>query len=193
MFEKTAKTITDKLLAEDIVLHEDKEIYLFGVQQGLNLILNLATMIAIGLVFGAVWELVVYTVFYGALRRFAGGYHARTQMNCYVLSAILLATIAMLINFVEIQPIFLVWIALFTCTNIILLSPVADANKPLDKIEEKVYKRRAIIISIIQLGTVLLGVYFDIVAIARIVTLALATVHLMILAGLLRARSNSFC
>lgn len=85
-----ANIFTNKLIKYQIIKVEDKELYVYGFWQGGIFIVNLVTVIIIGLLFNMLWQSLVFMVAYGLLRPMAGGYHARTQYNCYILSIILI-------------------------------------------------------------------------------------------------------
>ncbi len=73
---------------------------------------------------------------------------------------------------------------------VLVLSPVEDKNKPLDDLEYKVYKKRAIIIAAIELvvSIVLKLIGMDRLSIA--VAYSFAVLGFMLIAGLFK---NKFC
>lgn len=54
----------------------------------------------IGFTFGMVWQSVLFTAAYMTLRVYAGGYHAPTQLRCYILSFIMVVTALLLIDWI---------------------------------------------------------------------------------------------
>ena len=68
---KEAKELTD----------EDKEIYLFGLIQGVIFLLNTFTALCIGMILNMLIEVIIYLVCFIPIRIFAGGYHAKTQVR----------------------------------------------------------------------------------------------------------------
>ena len=49
MFDKAAERMSDNIVKSGLADNDDKELYLFGIQQGLFLLMNIGTTIVIGL------------------------------------------------------------------------------------------------------------------------------------------------
>lgn len=143
---KLSRWIADDLVRSNVVKAEDAEIYIYGINQILVSILNISSALIIGLIFGVFLEVAVFMVVYIPLRTFAGGYHAKTPLRCYIFSVIMLTIVSLCMKFLS----FAEWMyyAVFVLAIIIVcvLSPVEDKNKPLDEIECRVYKKRAVFI-----------------------------------------------
>ncbi len=70
--------VVDYFIQNNIIKEKDKELYLYGLQQGAFILVNIVTTLLIGYAFDMIWQSVVFMVAYLPLRAFAGGYHART-------------------------------------------------------------------------------------------------------------------
>lgn len=150
MFAKTADTITKKLQENNSISSEQCEICRFGFQQGLTILLNAVTVIVIGSVMKELWQAILFMALYAPLRSNAGGFHARTATRCYVYSILLMIAVLLAMKYLYI-PIFICIIAfVISCAVILLLAPVEDANKPLDDIEQVVYRKRTYVITAIE-------------------------------------------
>lgn len=128
------------LQGNGIIREEDRELYIYGLQQGFIIIWNILTTVTIGIILGQVWESILFMFAYFPLRSCAGGYHAKTPLRCYLLSIIM--AIAALISMR--LPIWNSVIGLVSVIGssvvILLLAPVEDSNKPLDATETVVFK-----------------------------------------------------
>lgn len=150
MFAKTADTITKKLQENNSISSEQYEICRFGVQQGLTILLNAVTVIVIGAVMKELWQAILFMVLYAPLRSNAGGYHARTATRCYVYSILLMIAVLLAMKYLFI-PIFICIIALaISCAVILIISPVEDANKPLEGVEQAIYKKRTYVVTVLE-------------------------------------------
>ena len=150
MFAKTADTITKKLQENNSISSEQYEICRFGFQQGLTILLNAVTVIVIGAVMKELWQATLFMALYAPLRSNAGGYHARTATQCYIYSILLMIAVLLAMKYLHI-PTFICIIALvISCAAILILAPVEDANKPLDDIEQEVYKKRTYMITVLE-------------------------------------------
>lgn len=149
--ERLSCKIGDDLVQSNIVKEEDAEIYIYGINQILVSVLNVSSALIIGLILEAFFEAVVFMAAYIPLRIFAGGYHAKTPLRCYIFSVIMLVIVSLGIKYLPLAEWVYYAILLAAAIVVLVLSPVEDRNKPLDEIEHKVYKRRAIFIAAAEL------------------------------------------
>ena len=149
---RLSRKIGDNLVQSNIVNAEDAEIYIYGINQILVSILNVSSALIIGLIFGAFFEIAVFMAAYIPLRTFAGGYHAITPLSCYIFSVIMLIVVSLGLKYLSVTE--WVYYAVFALSAIVVfvLSPVEDKNKPLDEIEHRVYKKRAVIIAAAEIA-----------------------------------------
>src|SRR5690606_35879503 len=156
MATKFSHKIVDWLIANGTIKAEDREIYLYGLQQGLIMILNIITTIIIGFCLSMVWQSIVFMVAYIPLRSFAGGYHARTQLKCYILSIVLTLAVLMMIKFFPATNVSIMILTGIASGIIAWLSPMEDSNKPLDEIEVKVYGKKTRVILIVEICVIII-------------------------------------
>jgi len=180
MFSKTSERIANGMVDSGSISSDDKEVYLFGIQQGLSTLLNLVTMIIFGLLFGVLLGMVIFTVAYSILRSYAGGYHAKTPNKCYMLSSTMTASVAFMLRFAALDLQFIIGILLFAGAFIMIVSPVGTKSKPLDKIEKKVYKKMSVLICAIQIVAVMISLFFGIYFIAMGVFWAIVMVCILV-------------
>lgn len=143
MFEVLSERITGWLLANEAISREDKEIYRYGVQQGMIALLNLGTTVVIGLVFGKLLESILFLAAYIPLRSFAGGYHAKTVVRCYFFSIVMISAVLWVMRYVMYSGLVCGCLTAISGGVIWFLVPVEDQNKPLDEVEKVVYRKRA--------------------------------------------------
>ena len=145
MFYRISNRIADRFTEKKVIPPEEKELYRFGVQQGLSIALNVVTTFVIGLVFRMVLESFLFLAVYIPLRSFAGGIHAKTANRCYVYSSLLVIKFFPLGNLICSCLSFLSGIIIF------LLAPVEAEHKKLDEIEYVVYRKRSRIILVAEI------------------------------------------
>lgn len=150
MFYKTSVYIADILEQQNKFTTEEKEIYRYGIQQGLNLALNILTTIIIGVLCGMVYPSILFLVCYMPLRSFCGGYHAKTHLRCYIYSVIMIASILLVAKYTAFNIVLYEVLVLISLIIILLLAPVEDENKKLDSVEKRVFRKRAYIISFLE-------------------------------------------
>lgn len=185
-FAKLARRIGNNLVQSNVIEAEDIEIYIYGINQIFVSILNIASALIIGLIFGMFWEIAVFMAVYIPLRSYAGGYHARTPLRCYIFSVIMLIIVSAGMKYLYVAEwVYYAFLA-FAIIVIFVLSPVEDKNKPLDEIEYKVYKKRAILVTIAEM---LLSILLKMIGLDNIfiaVVYSFIVLSVMLIAGMIK-------
>ena len=149
--EKLSHKIGDDLVRSGVVKEEDAEVYIYGINQILAYVFNAFSSLIIGLIFGVIFEIIIFMAAYIPLRSFAGGYHAKTPLRCYVFSVITLIVVSIGLKYLHLAD-WVYYAVLVAATLVVLvLFPVEDRNKPLDEIEHRVYKKLTILIAATEL------------------------------------------
>ncbi|HHX60056.1 MAG TPA: accessory gene regulator B family protein [Epulopiscium sp.] len=177
--EKLTKQLVDCNIIED----EDKELYSFGFKQMIILIYSFITIIAIGFVFNMTWESIIFILAYGVLRPYAGGYHAKTQLRCYLFSVFMMVAVLWLIKHILWNNFICFIIMTIASIIIFVLAPVEDGNKPLDDVEQTVYKKRTNIILSILIGLTVLFWVISLKQISICISVSLGTLSIMLMLG----------
>ena len=136
--------IVNRLLEKEAVRREDYEIYLFGINQLLTIILDLLTAVMIGIVFGKVVQTIILVTAFMILRSHAGGYHASTPFRCYVLTAMTIIISLSAMNYIECNLLILTGLWTVSGIVILMLAPVDTENKPMDDMEYIYYRKKTI-------------------------------------------------
>ena len=69
---------------------ERDEIIQYGIEREKIILVSIAIILGLGCVFDIFYLSIIFSLAFCALRRYAGGYHAKTQKRCYVISLIIL-------------------------------------------------------------------------------------------------------
>ncbi len=140
------------LLCKDEDCNDNYELYEYAVYIILSSAFHIITVIALGLCFNLLFESFIFYFTFIAIRKFAGGYHAKTPTRCYlfsVISSILMLCLIKYVNSVgNIFTYLLIIFELLCVVLIILMSPLDTENNPLNTHEKKCYKTLAVLISI---------------------------------------------
>lgn len=152
MIERILEHIWYKMKTARNIEESDKEIYLFGIYQGLIFLLNIGTTIIIGITLNMFVESVLFLLCFIPLRIFAGGYHAKNQLRCYIMSTITTIFILYVIAFLQ-ENLSIVEIGIYIISVYIIwkLVPVPDKNKPLELYEQNKYRRKVHVILSIEI------------------------------------------
>ncbi|OFV69284.1 accessory gene regulator protein B [Acetobacterium wieringae] len=147
------------------------------------MILNVATIIGIGIVLNMVWESIIFLLTFVPLRFNAGGYHAKTQLRCYLYSVAMITATLMGIKIIPWTGIICIALTLFVGTIIFFLAPVEAANKPLGQVEKAVYKKRTRFTLVVFVFLVLLFCYIGQLVISVCIMMGIVIVGIVLVLG----------
>lgn len=140
--ESLSQRFVEFMLENKIIPEQDKEIYRFGFVLMLWIILNILTLLFIGACFNMIGESIVFVLCSLMIRSYSGGFHSDNPIVCYLISV--LATILMLFVIKSGMwsiPFSFILVAL-SIGIILRYAPVEHKNKPLEEIEQKIYRKR---------------------------------------------------
>lgn len=86
MLDKISNKILQKIASNST--DEEKEVLLFGITRIVEDIPKTIGIIAIGLILGILKEMIVVTIIIAAYKSFVGGVHAKTNLGCFIYSAL---------------------------------------------------------------------------------------------------------
>ena len=123
----------------------------------LAICVNFISALLIGCLFEMQWHCLLFLAAFIPLRSYAGGYHARGYVSCYLTSCIMLAIMLWMEKhlLLEGHMTVAVWqLFLVAIPVIFLFAPLADENKPLSEKEEQIFRRRARMILLVEAALV---------------------------------------
>lgn len=152
------KKSTDYLISHNVIDADDRDVYEYGFH---SLYSNVIIFSIIGLISIAVKQFpqtVIYHIAFILMRNNAGGYHAKTQVQCFFMSTIIwmlslwiIATIA--------SPALTICLALFSAILIWIKAPIEHENNPMsEKKFIRMKNRSRLISSVLFVITVILSV-----------------------------------
>lgn len=118
---------------------EKNEIITYGIARGKVICAGIAVTLAAGWILGVFLQSVVFLISFCAVRRYAGGYHADSQVRCYIISFIIVVLSLWSIREMDISNTVCIFIQTVNLLVIFLLSPVETGNRQLDEYEKKTY------------------------------------------------------
>lgn len=93
------ETISSKLahhISSNDISNEEQIIVTYGLSIIVELLLNTLTSIVIAIYFDMLVEMIVFTLSFFSLRRYAGGIHAKNTRVCYLFSVVLITCVLFL-------------------------------------------------------------------------------------------------
>lgn len=182
MFSKLSEYLTQQLENENIISADKRELYKYGFQNGLILILNFVTSVTIGVVFGKALESILLLVAYMPLRSYAGGHHSDSSKRCYVVSSCIMGIWVGMLRTGALSTSCCVIILTLGAAVCLCIAPVEDKNKPLDETERRVFRKRSIIILFLEI-LIWLFLSFVIKKYEQIIPIVIFTEGVMLILG----------
>lgn len=183
MFYRLSCKITGYMTDNKIIISDDEAICQYGIQQLLTMLVNLICTIILGVLYERLFESILIVALYIPLRSYAGGFHAKTSFRCFVYSLVMMFLLLSVIKFFKLGNTICFIICIMSGIIIFLVSPVPDKNKPLEKIEYKVFKRRSRQILAIEVLLFVVSILTKWNTIAECVSLSLGLVAVMLVMG----------
>lgn len=185
-----SERIVDSFSKKGIIESEDKELYAYGLQQGLWMFLNFLSTIIIGLVFNMLLQSIIFMFAYIPLRTHAGGIHSRSQIRCYLFSIVIMIAALLGMKLVLWTSFICFVITLSGGVIIYFLAPVEDENKPLDQMELKIYKKRTGIILLIEVVISFVLLLLNQQSLLTCIAMVFVVLSIMLIAGKVKNQIN---
>lgn len=171
--------IAKNWVEKSIIPEEDYELYHYGLFVLFSDIFLFSFSFILGMIFHIVLSSVVFFIAFFVIRRFAGGFHAKTELHCQIfsLSFLFLSIAAIKYTMLNVNYQILVIINLICTILLPLTSPADTPQKQLSNMEKKKFKKIIAVICIVLLliNGALLYFKIDIVSIPIVIALALET------------------
>ncbi len=151
-------------MKKDIIKEDDIEVYNYGFEIIISSLLIFFGMMILGFVFNCLIEVIIFMVFFCLLRIQAGGYHAKTHLQCFsffALSCLIAVLMSRLLLGYDKNYIIMILILIESCIIIMSYAPVDTINKPLHDSEKDKFKSKSIVTVVIQTSIILImsGLY----------------------------------
>lgn len=178
MLEKWVARFVDSQIAHGSIKAEDRNIYKYGYQVLAEYCLNLSAAVLIAFFFRACGIVLVFTIAYMAVRSYAGGYHAKTTLGCFLMSAIMLIGVILAVRAAA---------GLEGCGRLLIMEilllpyifikvPIPIKNRPLSENEKRHFGKAARMLCGAELAVELLFLWRG----KELYALSILAVHLII-------------
>lgn len=131
MTKRLAVWATTRLVDREIVRQKDQAVVLYGLEVTIATVIGVVLIILVSILGDIPWAWLFFLLSFVPLRRTAGGYHANTHRQCYLVFTLAFALCVSIERIgVVTNLIFLIGILVSTVI-VILVSPIIPENKPL--------------------------------------------------------------
>lgn len=162
MINKISSKVVEILIKHSLVENEDKELYLYGFFILLSQILYFIIVITIGVLFNVIFESVIFYITFQFIRRYAGGYHAKTETRCKIFStlSILACIVAIKLSKTYDFQTVLLLITILSAVCIFIFCPLDTPEKPLSEKEFKYFRKISWIVLLVISIAIIVSYFF---------------------------------
>ena len=164
MIYNLATKIATGLSVRNYIDCEETEIVSYGLFSVISKIMYGAICLLFGVIFGCLPESAFFYISFLFIKKYAGGFHAETELRCFFLSSLsIMASIfgIYLSKFFAPLKVMFLCLAATACFIIAVYAPTPSKERPLDETECKRYKKiskiRVVILIIVSFATYILN------------------------------------
>lgn len=134
LYARLCRKMSSSFLKNNIITKADVEIFEFGMERILSIIVSCSLLLIVGLCCNAVPESVAFFLCFYFARKYAGGYHADNYIKCntcYLLTFILALIGTKYIMDQFYLDIVMIIISIFVMVTVLLFAPINNPNNPI--------------------------------------------------------------
>lgn len=116
----------------------------------------------IGVLMGSFSECLIFTILFSSIRTRAGGFHANSRMQCFIMSMLTFIIVLIILKLSDVYNILLLPLALLAVLSVVVIwkfAPIGTEHKKIDDEERRKFKAKARTVVVIEL-LIALGAYF---------------------------------
>lgn len=159
MISKLSSKIVGVLINQSVIEYENKELYDYGFFILFSQILYFIIALIVGILFNVILQSIVFYISFQFIRRYAGGYHASTEIRCEIMSTLSIAVCISLIKLLQIYDykMVLIIISVISIICIICLCPLDTPEKPLSEKEFNYFRKISWLILFIITASIIIS------------------------------------
>lgn len=171
--EKLAGVLTNYVLKKDAISKKQYEIYKYGFQTGLEVLICMVVSFIIAMQLHMVLEYMFFSAVFILLRSYAGGLHLDGFLACFCCSCLVQTGILVLAKYFQFAKIAALSIIMSMIILIVLIGPVNNINRPLDEKEQNHFRK---VLKYVLVGIVLITVVLSVIGLDYYLSLMAITI-----------------
>lgn len=185
MITRLSGKLTKILLSKGKIDSSQEELYAYGLFMLISQALFFAVACLIGLLLNCFFEGIIFYTLFQVIRKFAGGFHASSELACEALTTLAIFSCILLIKLSGQYGLVLLLAALgvFGAAIIIVLCPVDTAEKPLDENERRFFGRVSRAIALVYAVVLIVSYTYNIKLLLSPLCVCLILEGIMLAAG----------
>lgn len=194
MIQRLTDKITNAWIGTDID-KEDWEVYQFGIGIIVSTVLEMATILILGVLFKQFLGTCLFLLCFLMLRTNIGGYHAKSYERCYI---VMILTYLGAYTCIALTPLQWIWpaiivIAVVSFIGVVFLGPIDNENKRWEAERTERAKRTSIAISLLEIvASIAIAIAFpQYIKLSFWIMLSLLSTVVLLLIAHLQARKQA--
>lgn len=157
--QKLAQKTANQLAVLGIIAKKDTAVYRYGLEALYSSLLELLTILFLSFFVGNFLQTILFFTAFIPLRVYAGGYHAKTRLRCYLMSLAVYGFFSMMLLMIPVAWLFpFAWGGSILSLLIVwLLAPVVHQNHKISLKSRKMYRNIALMICTTEVFIIVLG------------------------------------
>lgn len=135
--ETLADFLTNYIVKKRAISKEDYEIYHYGLQTGLEMLICMAVCFFMAVQMGMMVQCMIFFLVFFSLRSFLGGLHMNSFMACFFLSCTVLYLTLLLVKYCPLSSRMAVLVLACETVTVCFSKPVENSNRPVSEREKK--------------------------------------------------------
>lgn len=191
MFRKLSESISNLLIANEIISDEKQDAYIYGLELLIPQIIFYLGILIIAIITKTIPLSLLFMISYKVLRQYTGGFHCKSAEVCLFVSILIYLMLLLLFYFNSVLiDIVLIIASIIASVILFRFSPIEDKNKPLDNDEKRKYRKLSILFAIIAILSVVISFSLNFKTIFYAVAWSLSADAVLILLALRRCKSE---
>lgn len=193
MISKISTAFTQKLISHGAIQIDEFDLYVYALFILITHIIFCTLTLILGLMLNIFLESVIFHFSFSLIRKYAGGYHAKTELKCELSSIFLIVSCLSIIKFLSLYD-YKLALPIFTALAVVfifVLSPLDTQEKPLSKKEFQYFRKISRLILLAYSTVIIITFAFSCQSIYIPICISLVIESLLLIAGKLKAYTRA--
>lgn len=192
MINNLSSRLTDKMIAKGNITEDERELYIYGLFMLLSQIMYFFLSVIFGFLLQCFIESVIFYIAFQFIRRYAGGYHAKTETRCEIMSTLSIFACLVVIRLFKLYGFdtVLLCLAIVAAISIAVFCPLDTPEKPLSEKEFKYFRKISWVILFVITVTIVISYFFRFNVLFAPCCMSLILESILIIAGKIKQIKN---
>lgn len=160
MLKTIAEELSLRMVANKIILIEDRKFYIYGIEVILNDLLIFSSVALIAILSKTVITSLIFTIIFCSLRAYVGGYHCKTCARCFCTTMALYISMIILNTYLVSTKFMISCILIGISVSVIFVFAPFEYNNSLTYTKRRRYRKFSIILTLVAILSFIISIAF---------------------------------